>query len=202
MIDLEVLGGVGVDDGEALLEVGDEDGRRLLAGQRGADPVDVLGQRDLPFELDVDRVGQRDRVGDQDGRGQRVVLGLADQVGGDVHRVGAGVGQHRDLGRAGLGVDADDAAHQALGGGDVDVARPGDQVDRLDAELGVAVGEQGDRLRPADRVDLVDAEQRARGQDRRVRPAAELLLRRASRSRSSSTPATWAGTTFMTTLDG
>ena len=69
----------------------------------------MLGQRDLPLELDVDRVGQLDGVGDQHGRGERVVLGLADQVGGHVHRVGGVVGQDRDLGRAGLGVDADDA---------------------------------------------------------------------------------------------
>ena len=62
------------------------------------------------------------------------MLGLADQVGGDVHRVGGGVGEDRDLGRAGLGVDADHAAHQPFGGGDVDVARAGDDVDRLDAD--------------------------------------------------------------------
>ena len=50
-----------------------------------------------------------DGVGDEDGGGQRVVLGLADQVGGDVHRVGGVVGEDRDLGGAGLGVDADPA---------------------------------------------------------------------------------------------
>ena len=41
-----------------------------------------------------------------------------------------------------------------------------------------AVGEHRDRLRAADGVDLVDAEQRARRQDRRVRQAAVVLLRR------------------------
>ena len=39
-----------------------------------------------------------------------------------MYRVGGGVGQDRDLGRAGLGVDADDALEQPLGGDDVDVA--------------------------------------------------------------------------------
>ena len=82
------------------------------------------------------------------------------------------VGEHRDLGRAGLGVDADHAAHQPLRGGDVDVARAGDDVHRLDAAGGVAVGRERDRLRAADRVHLADAEQRARREDRRVRPAA------------------------------
>ena len=45
--------------------------------------------------------------------------------------VGGGVGEDGDLGRAGLGVDADDALEQALGRGDVDVARAGDQAHRL-----------------------------------------------------------------------
>ncbi len=127
------------------------------------------------LELALDRVGQLGRVGDQHGGGERVVLGLADQVGGDVDRVGGGVGEDRDLGRAGLGVDADHALEQALRGGDVDVAGAGDQDGRA-ALLG-AVGEHRDRLRAAGRVHLVDAEQRAGRQDRRVRQPAELPLR-------------------------
>ena len=130
---------------------------------------------DLGLQLALDRVGQLGRVGDQHGGGEGVVLGLADQVGGDVDRVGGGVGEDRDLGRAGLGVDADHALEQAFGGGDVDVAGAGDEVDRS-ALLG-AVGEHRDRLRAARGVHLVDAEQRARGEDGRVRQPAELLLR-------------------------
>ena len=64
-----------------------------------------------------------------------------------------------------------------------------------------AVGEHRDRLGAADGVDLVDAEQRARGQDRGVREPAEVLLRRDG-SAMDPTPAAWAGTTFMITLDG
>ncbi len=45
--------------------------------------------------------------------------------------------------------------------------------------VGAAVGQQRDRLRAADGPHLVDAEQRGRGQDRRVRQATELGLRRA-----------------------
>ena len=72
----------------------------------------------------------------------------------------------------GLGVDADAALEQPLGGGDVDVAGPGDELAGR-ALLG-AVGEHRDRLGAAGRVHLVDAEQRAGGEDRRVRQAAEL----------------------------
>ena len=53
---------------------------------------------------------------------------------------------------------------------------PGHEVDpRAGAD---AVGEHRDRLGAADGVHLVDAEQRARREDRRVRQAAVLLLRR------------------------
>ena len=78
-------------------------------------------------------------------------------------------------------------------------ARPGDEVD-LAARAG-AVGEHRDRLGAADGVHLVDAEQRARGEDRRVRQPAELVLRGDEVSAIDPTPATWAGTTFMTTLE-
>ena len=68
-------------------------------------------------------VEQRLAVGDQQAGGERVVLGLREQVGGEVDRVSRRVGEDRDLRRAGLGVDADHAAHQPLGRRDVDVAR-------------------------------------------------------------------------------
>ena len=109
-LDLQVLGAVRVDDPQALVDAVDQDDRGLPAGERRDDPVlDVLGGRDLRLQLLLDRVRERHGVGDEDGGGQRVVLGLADQVGGDVHRVGGVVGEDRDLGRAGLGVDADPA---------------------------------------------------------------------------------------------
>ena len=82
---------------------------------------------------------------------------------------------------------------------------PGDQVDRLElgaVGVGAAVGQQRDGLRAADRVDLVDAEQRARGEDRRVRQPAVLAPAAGEATASDSTPATCAGTTFITTLDG
>ena len=104
-----------------------------------------------------------------------------DEVGGDVHGVGGVVGEDGDLGGARLGVDADQPAEQALGGGEVDVARAGDHVDRLQlgpVGVGAAVGEQRDRLGPARGPHLVDAQQGGGGEDRRVREAAVLGLRR------------------------
>ncbi len=133
-LDLQVLGGVGVDDGEPGLDVVDEDDRGLGAAQRLLDAAGVLGGRDPVAEDRVDGVGELRRVGDQDGGGHRVVLGLADEVGGDVHRVGVASARDGDLGRAGLGVDADGALDVPLGRGDVDVARAGDDVDRFDDE--------------------------------------------------------------------
>ena len=198
-LDLEVLGGVGVDDLEPLLEVVDQHDGRLPAAQRGADPLGVAGRGDLLVELGLDLVGEPLASRDQDAGGHRVVLGLADQVGGDVRRVGRVVGEDRDLGRPGLGVDPDDALEQPLGRDGVDVAGSGHQVDAA-ARAG-AVGEHGDRLGAADGVHLVDAQQRAGRQDGRVRQPVVVLLRRLTRARWSATPATWAGTTFITTLE-
>ena len=139
----------------------------------------------------VGGVGQLRAVGDQHAGRHLVVLGLADQVGGDVHRVGGVVGEDRDLGGAGLGVDADLRTADPLGRGDVDVARPGDHVDRRElgaVGVGAAVGQQRDGLRAADRPHLVDAEQRGGGQDGRVRQPAELRPAAGWRSPASPRP--------------
>ena len=57
-LDLQVLGGVGVDHRDAVVEVVDQHRAGLRPGQRGGDPLGVLGRRDLAVELRVDRVGQ------------------------------------------------------------------------------------------------------------------------------------------------
>ena len=106
-----------------------------LVGQGGLDPLAVPGRRHLLAQLDVDGVEQLDAVAHQQAGGLRVVLGLGDQVGGDVRRIGVRVGQDADLGRAGLGVDPAAALDQPLRGRDVDVARPGDEVDRRAAPI-------------------------------------------------------------------
>ena len=139
------------------------------------------------------------------------MLGLADQVGGDVVRVGGVVGEDGDLGRAGLGVDADAALQQPLGRGDPDRPGAGDHRNRLaDSGLAVdglleAVREHGDRLGAAHGIHLGDAEQGARGEDGRVGiagEAADVLLLRGARDGQRADLASCAGTTFMTTLEG
>ena len=77
------------------------------------------------------------------------VLGLADEVGGDDRRIGAVVGDHRDLGRPGEDVDADLAEQHPLGLGDELVAGPDDDVGRLAGEQ--AERHRGDRLHAAER---------------------------------------------------
>src|SRR5690606_31553881 len=118
----------------------------------------VLDHGELGVDSGVDGVGQGGRIGDQHAGGEHIVFGLADQVGGHVHRVGGGVGQHGDLGGTGLGVDTHQATAQSLGGGDVDIARAGDQVDRLErgpVGVGAAVGQQRHGLRATDGPHLV-----------------------------------------------
>ena len=95
-----------------------------------------------------------------------IVLGLAEQVGGDPVGIVLAVGDDEDFARPGDHVDADDAVELALGLGDLGVARADDHVDRLDP-LG-AVGERGDRLRAADPPDLVDPDEMRGGEDQRV----------------------------------
>ena len=71
------------------------------------------------------------------------------------------IGEDRDLGGPGLGVDADLRTADPLRRRHVDVARPGDHVDRgqlCAVRIGAAVGKQSDGLRTADRPHLVDAE--------------------------------------------
>ena len=136
----------------------------------------MAGGVDLLLELGLDVVGEPLAGRDEHAGRQHVVLGLADQVGGHESRVGRVVGEHGDLGRAGLGVDPDDALEQPLCRDGVDRARPGHKVHA--AARASAVGEHRDRLGAAHGVDLVDAQQRARGQDRRVRQAVVVLLRR------------------------
>ena len=85
------------------------------------------------------------------------MLRLAEQVGGDGRGVGAVVGDHHQLARAGGKVDAGAAGgggDQRFRGGDPGVAGAADAVDGLD--LARAEGQRGDRLRPADRPDRVD----------------------------------------------
>ena len=83
------------------------------------------------------------------------MLGLREQVERRQARVGAGGGDHEQVGRPGEAVDPDAAGDLALGLLHVEVAGPDDHVDgrdRLRAER-----QRGDRLRAAHAVDLVGA---------------------------------------------
>ena len=134
------------------VEVVDEDDRGLPPTEGLGDALAVLGGGGTALDGHAHGVGEVGGVGDEHRPGERVVLGLADEVGGDVLGVRARVGEDRDLGRAGLRVDADEPLEQPLGSGDVDVARAGDEADRCagDGLAGrrvlEAVGEAGDRL--------------------------------------------------------
>ena len=124
----------------------------------------------LALHAGGDRVEERGVGRDEDRLRQLVVLGLREEIHRHPVRVGAAVAHDHDLGRAGDHVDADDAEHLPLGGGDVGVARADDLVHRRYRLR--AVGERGDRLRAADREHAVDAADRRRREHELVALAA------------------------------
>ena len=145
----------------------------------------------------ADPVDQRCVPGDQDARARRV-LGLADQVGGDVVGLGRPVGDQDDLARPGDAVDVDLAVDVPLGQGDEQVARPDDLVDRRRSPRRRTPG----RRRPGRRRSGRPRSRPARGR----RPAGRRCSRRtgsaARRRRSRATPAACAGTTVISSVDG
>ena len=120
-VDLEVLVGGVVGQGDGLVVVGgDRDPAVLAPGL----PGDVGGRPAVEQVVDLLGHGGGDALADGDhaGRGGRPVLGLAEQVGRDEPWVGRLVGDHQHLGRAGQQIDADAAEQLALGLGHVGVA--------------------------------------------------------------------------------
>ena len=93
------------------------------------------------------------------------MLGLAEQVGRDDLRVGAGVSDHQDLGRPGQEIYPDNPEELPLGLRDVGVAGTGDHVHRLD--LLASVRHRSECLDPAEAVDLVGSADLHRDQGRR-----------------------------------
>ena len=162
----------------------------------------VRGGLQLIGDLDINGVRQCSAVGDQDAGGHLVVpawlIRSAATCAGS-----AVVGQDGDLGGPGLGVDPDERAADALGGGDVDVAGAGDHVDGRQlgtVGIGAAVGQQRHRLRPRRRPTP-----RRRAAPLRLRWSGAVTPKSACGGlaiTSESTSAVWAGTTFITTLDG
>ena len=157
-----------VDKRNRGLQVRDQDDRAVIAPARAGDLLArKLGELSHDFLADVAR--ERDVVGDQDRLRGFVVFGLRKQVGGDIARVRAGIGEHDDLGWPRDHVDADDAEHPPLGGGDIGVARADDLRDRPDRRG--AIGERGDRLSAADAVDFVDPRDARGGEHERIDPS-------------------------------
>ncbi|CKS21960.1 Uncharacterised protein [Mycobacterium tuberculosis] len=177
-----MLSGVSVHHQDGGVHVVDQDDRRLASGQRGRHPFAVHRSLQLASQFGVGGIGQVLTRSDQHAGSQLVVFGLANQVGGHMHRVGGVIGEDSDLGWPRFGVDAHPRTAQSLGGRDIDVARPGDHVDRCQCcavGVGAAVSQQRHRLSAADRPDLIDAQQPGRGQNGRMRHSIPLRLRRA-----------------------
>jgi hypothetical protein len=106
------------------------------------------------------------------------VLSLSDEIGSDIGSWRGVVGEHCDLGRAGLCIGTDDPPDEPLRRRHIDVAGAGHQIHPV-ALLG-AVGEHRDGLGTAHGVNLVDAEKGAGREDRRMRQAAMLSAGRRS----------------------
>ena len=125
----QVLGRVRVRQLDRLVQVGGEHDAAPVGQRRGGDlrPAQRL---QLAPQLDGHRLGQRARRGEQDRRGQHVVLGLRQQVGRGPGRVGRVVGDHHRLGRPVEPVDAHRADHLPLGQRDEQPARADDLVHR------------------------------------------------------------------------
>ena len=110
-------------------------------------------------DLRLDGVGERLVGRHEQGGGVRAVLGLGDEVGGDGHRVGVGVGEDEALRRAGGKVDPDLADDLDLGGGDPGGPGADDEVHGLEAVVREPVRERADRLDAARDEQRVDVEQ-------------------------------------------
>ncbi len=112
---------------------------QALTGQ-----VAALQAGELASQLLADRSDQRRVPGDQHAR-TGTVLGLRDQVAGDIRRLSGFVRQNHDLARARDAVDIDLAVDESLGQRDEEVARPNDLVDTLNSLN--AIGQRRDPLR-------------------------------------------------------
>ena len=89
---------------------------------RGDVPAGQLSE--LFFKLSGDLFRQQPAVCDEDGGGQRVVLSLGQEVGGDELRAGRTVGDDEDIAGAGDHIDGDHAENLTLRLRHIGVARP------------------------------------------------------------------------------
>ena len=143
------------------------------------------------------RIGVRIREHDQVARRERIVLRLRHQIDGDQRRVGGLVRHHAHLRRPGDHVDAHVAGDDLLRRRHVRVARAGDLGDGRNGLR--SVRERADSLRAAHRIDLVDAGDLAGGE---MAASSVPSLVGGVTHTILSTPATLAGSAFMSTVDG
>ena len=127
--------------------------------------------REQPIDLAHRLARKLLRIGDEDGRRGRAVLGLAEQIGRADLAVHAVIGNDQRFGRTREQIDADTAEELPLSFGHIGVARPHEHVhgaDRLGAER-----HGGNRLHATEYVDVIGTAEMHSGDNRRVRPAFE-----------------------------
>ncbi len=163
--DLDVFGGDLVGEFGGVADIVDDDDRAIFLPAFAGDvfPREVV-------ELAFDGVGDFLREGfvisDEDALCALIVLGLAEEIGGDPCGVILLVGDDEDFGRSGDHIYADIAEHLSFGFGDIGVARAGNFIDRRDG--GGAVGESGDGRCAAHAPDFVDSGAQQRGHEQGV----------------------------------
>jgi len=170
-----------VAEGGSDRQIVHEHDRRLASAEGRGDPFAVGSGCCQHGQARRHRLGECGRVGHEHRRGKLIVLGLAEQVGGDEQWVGGSIRYDENVGRPSFGIDAGLTANEAFGGGNIDVAGAGDDLHRVKADALDAVGESADRAGAAHGVNFIDTEQPGDGKNGRVYTA---------------------GTTFMTTLEG
>ena len=125
--DFKVLGRDTVGDGTGLFHVAGQNQRTALCQALGDDGLaGHLGQQTVDLSLhriDVSRIGAQ-----QDGLGQFIMLGLAEQIHGHPLGRGRAIGQDQNFRRAGNHVYAHHAKHTLLGAGHIGIAGAGDLV--------------------------------------------------------------------------
>ena len=145
--DLQMLGCDHISHSAGVLQVVKHDGAAVVRHAL-LDDVPARELLCLPLHLARNGLCLCHGIGQQDGGSQLVVLGLTEQVGGNVGRVGGVIGNDQHLGRTGDHVDIDRAERQLLGCRNKGVARTNDLVHLRDKAR--AVGQRGNRLRAAD----------------------------------------------------
>ena len=147
----KMLGGEGVDEGDAVLERLDQHHPGTVL--EGFFQLGLTAQGlDLLFDLGFDRVEQLFGISDESHDAVAAVFGLGEHVGGDVGGIAARVGEGHDLARSGQEIDGDDAEELPFRLDDEGIAGTVDFQHRPDRFR--AVGHRREPLGSADRVDL------------------------------------------------